>query len=74
MKHLPDRLARAMGYCATCVAVVVVLPLAALLVVTLRMVLLPIALAVGLATLLLLAFGPPRFRAWLGADWANGGR
>jgi len=74
MKHVPDRIAHLLGYCATCVAVVLLLPIMAFLVITLRMVLLPIALAVGLATLLLLAFGPARFRAWLGADWANGGR
>ncbi|MCG6956911.1 MAG: hypothetical protein LJF04_13055 [Gemmatimonadetes bacterium] len=73
MKHIRDRIAVTIGYCATCVAVVVVLPIMAFLVVTLRMVLLPVAIAVGVAALVLL-FGSPRFRAWLGADWADGGR
>ncbi len=72
MQHLPPRIGQALGWCALLVGAVILLPLMAFLIVTLRMVLLPVALAVAVVALALVFFGPPRFRTWLCADRIDG--
>ncbi len=74
MQHVPDRVGRTLGWCATFVGVVILLPVMALLIVALRMMLLPVAVAAGVIILALLFFGPPRFRTWLCDEWGNGDR
>lgn len=74
MRNLSSGLGRTLGLCATLVAAVVLLPVMAFLIVALRMVLLPVAVAVAVLGLLLVFFGPARFRAWICTDWADGER
>lgn len=74
MRHLSPRLRETLGVCAILVGAVVLLPVIAFLIVALRMVLLPVALGVAIVGLLLVFFGPPRFRSWLCADRVEGER
>ncbi len=74
MYHFSDTIGRTLGWCATLIGVVLLLPVMAVLIVTLRVMLLPVALAAGVVTLALLFFGPARFRAWVCSDWGNGDR
>ncbi len=74
MQHLSDRVGRTLGWCATLVGAVLILPVLAFLIITLRVMLLPVALAAGVVLLALVFFGPPRFRNWICNDWENGDR